>query len=84
MTPARAYTETLAVMAASPQPAVIDFTSTVTINGAGIRVNRTGDAGALQIGVGRNFKSTDSRPATFRTATGTAVVQSARRTSWSC
>ena len=76
-TPAQAYAETLGVMAALPQPAVIDFTSTVTISGAGIRLNRTDDAGALQIGVGRNFKPTDSWPATFRTATGTAVVHAA-------
>ena len=73
-TPAQAYNETLNVMAALPQPNSIDFTSTVTLNGAGIRLNREKGVGALQIGVGRNFKPTDSWPATFRVATETAVV----------
>jgi hypothetical protein len=73
-TPTQAYTETLRVMAALPQPNGIDFTATVTINGAGIRLNRQEGLGALQIGVGRNFKSTDSWPASFRTAGATAVI----------
>jgi hypothetical protein len=73
-TPAQAYNDTLGVMAALPQPNGIDFTSTVTINGAGIRLNRENGVGALQIGAGRTFKPTDSWNASFRIATETAVV----------
>jgi hypothetical protein len=73
-TPAQAYNETLNVMAALPQPADINFTASVSIRGAGIRMNRDKDVGGLQIGAGRTFKPTDSWAATFRAADGSAVV----------
>jgi hypothetical protein len=73
-TPAQAYNETLNVMAALPQPADINFTASVMIRGAGIRMNRDKGVGGLQIGAGRSFKPTDSWAASFRTADGSAVV----------
>jgi hypothetical protein len=76
-TPAQAYDEALQVMAALPQPADINFTASVTIRGAGIRMNRNNGVGGLQIGAGRSFKPADSWAASFRTADGSAVVHAA-------
>jgi hypothetical protein len=76
-TPLQAYNETLNVMAALPQPADINFTASVSIRGAGIRMNRDKDVGGLQIGAGRSFKPNISWAATFRTSDGSAVVHAA-------
>ena len=73
-TPLQAYNEALTVMNALSQPARIDFTASVTINGAGIKMNRNNGAGALQIGAGRSFRPTDSWKASFQVADASAVV----------